>query len=72
MCSVQVRDNSAQRAPQSYLLPVDDKAFLLSDEMRPLRFALEYAKAEQALRKACICSTVVVFGSARSPSPEQA
>jgi len=64
--------NDKQRQSESYLLPVDDKAFLLSDEMRPLRFALEYAKAEHALRKACICSTVVVFGSARIPSPEQA
>jgi hypothetical protein len=69
---VQPTDNSAQRAAQSYLLAVDDKEFLLSDEMRPLRFALEYAKAEQALRKACVVSTVVVFGSARIPSPEQA
>lgn len=69
---MQPPDNSAQRASRSFLLPVDDKEFLLSDEMRPLRFALEYAKAEQALRKACIFSTVVVFGSARIPSPEQA
>jgi uncharacterized protein (TIGR00730 family) len=65
-------DNSAQRMSQSYLLPVDDKAFLLSDEMRPLRFALQYAKAETALREAFIWSTIVVFGSARIPSPEQA
>lgn len=66
-----VIDNSAQRMSQTYLLPVDDKEFLLSDEMRPLRFALEYAKAEAALRKACVWSTVVIFGSARIPSPEQ-
>jgi uncharacterized protein (TIGR00730 family) len=66
------RDNSAQRASTSYVLPVLDQEFLLSDEMRPVRFALEYAKAEQALRRACVCSTVVVFGSARAPSPEQA
>ena len=65
-------ENSAQRLSRSYVLPVDDKEFLLSDEMRSLRFALEYAKAEQALRKCCVCSTVVVFGSARIPSPEQA
>lgn len=65
-------DNHAQRTSQSFLLPVDDKAFLLSDEMRPLRFALEYGKAESALRKASVWSTVVVFGSARIPSPEQA
>jgi uncharacterized protein (TIGR00730 family) len=69
---MQLIDNSAQRASQSYLLPVDDKAFLLSDEMRALRFALEYGKAEIALRRAHVWSTVVVFGSARIPSPEQA
>lgn len=65
------RENGAQRRSASFLLPVDDKEFLLCDEMRPLRFAMEYAKAELALRKACICSTIVVFGSARIPSPEQ-
>lgn len=65
------RDNRAQRQSPSFLLPVDDKEFILSDEMRPLRFAMEYAKAELALRKACICSTIVVFGSARVPSAEQ-
>lgn len=69
---MQPSNNSAQRESPSYLLPVDDKTFLLSDEMRPLRFALEYAKAESALRKASVWSTVVVFGSARIPSPEQA
>ena len=63
--------NHAQRQSPSFLLPVEDREFILSDEMRPLRFAMEYAKAELALRKACICSTVVVFGSARIPSPEQ-
>ncbi len=66
-----MRSNDTQRHSSSFLLPVEDKEFLLSDEMRPLRFAMEYAKAELALRKACICSTVVVFGSARILSPEQ-
>jgi uncharacterized protein (TIGR00730 family) len=70
--SVQPIDNSVQKRSPSYLLPVDDKAFLLSDEMRPLRFTLEHAKAEVALRKASVWSTVVVFGSARIPAPEQA
>jgi hypothetical protein len=65
-------NNHAQRTSQSYLLAVEDKAFLLSDEMRPLRFAMEYGKAEAALRKASVWSTIVVFGSARIRSPEQA
>lgn len=65
-------DNSAQRQSRSFLLAVDDEEFLLCDEMRALRFAMEYAKAERALRKACICSTVVVFGSARTLPLEEA
>ena len=64
--------NAAQRNGQSYLLPVEDTAFLLRDEMRAIRFALEYGKAELLLRDWGVRSTVVVFGSARIPSPEQA
>ena len=45
---------------------------MLRDEMRPFRFGMEYAKAEYALRDWGVRSTVVVFGSARVPSPEQA
>ncbi len=37
-----------------------------------IRFALEYAKAELALRDWGIRSTIIVFGSARIRSPEQA
>ena len=40
--------------------------------MRAIRFALEYAKAELLLRDWGIRSTIIVFGSARMPSPEQA
>jgi uncharacterized protein (TIGR00730 family) len=64
------RDNEAQRGSRSYLLPAEDGAFLLRDEMRALRFALEYSKAEYILRDWGIRSTIVVFGSARIPSPE--
>ena len=65
-------DNSAQKRSHSYLLPVEDGAFLLRDEMREIRFALEYSKAELLLRDWGIRSTIIVFGSARTPSPEQA
>jgi predicted Rossmann-fold nucleotide-binding protein len=64
--------NDAQRNSPSYRLPVEDTDFLLRDEMRPLRFALEYSKAELALRDWGVRSTVVVFGSARIPAPERA
>jgi uncharacterized protein (TIGR00730 family) len=40
--------------------------------MRAIRFALEYGKAELSLRDWGIRSTIIVFGSARMPSPEQA
>jgi len=62
---------SQQHSP-SYKLAVEDTEFLLRDEMRSLRFAMEYAKAELLLRDWGVRSTVVVFGSARVPSPEQA
>ncbi len=54
------------------LLAVEDTEFLLRDELRAIRFALEYAKAELYLRDWGIRSTIIVFGSSRIPSPEQA
>lgn len=65
-------DNGAQKHSRSYLLAVEDQEFLLRDEMRPFRFGMEYAKAEYALRDWGVRSTVVVFGSARCPSAEEA
>ena len=62
----------AQTKSTSYLLPVEDTQFLLRDEMRATRFALEYAKAELSLRDWGIRSTIIVFGGSRIPSPEQA
>jgi uncharacterized protein (TIGR00730 family) len=64
-------DSSPQKQSRSYILPVEDTEFLLRDEMRDVRFALEYAKAELLLRDWGIRSTIVIFGSARTPSPEQ-
>ena len=56
----------AQTKSTSYLLPVEDTQFLLRDEMRATRFALEYAKAE--LRDRGIRSTIIVFGGSHSLS----
>ena len=58
-------DNNPQKHAASYRLPVADTDFLLRDEMRDIRFALEYSKAELGLRDWGIRSTVIVFGSAR-------
>jgi hypothetical protein len=62
-------DSTPQSRSQSYILPVADTQFLLRDEMRGVRFALEYEKAELLLRDWGVRSTVIVFGSARVPSP---
>lgn len=59
------RLNAAQMASPSYRLAALDQDFLLSDPMRGVRFMMEYAKAEEALRAWGVRSTVVVFGSAR-------
>jgi uncharacterized protein (TIGR00730 family) len=58
-------DNSHQKASSSFRLAALDPDFILGDSMRGARFMLEYQKAEDILRAACIQSTVVVFGSAR-------
>jgi uncharacterized protein (TIGR00730 family) len=61
-----------QTSSPSYRLAVEDSDFLLRDEMRAARFGMEYLKAELALRDWGVRSTVVVFGSARVPDPEEA
>ncbi|MGE3248324.1 MAG: TIGR00730 family Rossman fold protein [Beijerinckiaceae bacterium] len=55
----------AQLNSPSYRLAALDTDFLLGDSMRGVRFLLEYAKAEEILRRWKILSTIVVFGSAR-------
>ncbi len=64
-------DNDRDRS-RSVLLAVEDSEFLLRDELRGVRFQLEYSKAELLLRDWGIRSTLIVFGSAHTPSPEQA
>ena len=59
------RSNTPQMESPSYRLAALDPDFILGDSTRGLRFALEYQKAEDALRAAKIRSTIVVFGSAR-------
>ncbi len=55
----------ASLASPTYRLPALDQEFLLGDSMRGVRFQLEYAKAEEALRAGGVRSTIVAFGSAR-------
>ena len=58
-------DNAAQLASPSYRLAALDQDFLLGESMRGVRFLLEFAKADEALRAWGVRSTIVVFGSAR-------
>lgn len=65
-------NNRLQMQAPSYLLPMEDIDFLVNrDELRGLRFAVEYYKAELILRDWGIRSTIIVFGSARIPSAEK-
>jgi hypothetical protein len=59
-------------ATSRYRLPVEDMEFPAARRDEAARFALEYAKAELALRDRGIRSTIIVFGGARVPSPERA
>lgn len=56
---------TAQMRSPAYILPALDRDFLLGDSLRGVRFLLEYQKAEEALRRYGVESTIVVFGSAR-------
>jgi uncharacterized protein (TIGR00730 family) len=56
----------------SYRLAHEDQDLLADEDSRPIRLQLELLKPERYLRRHKIQSTVVVFGSARIPSPAQA
>ena len=61
-----------QQLDPAYRLAFRDTDFLLREELRPVRFQLELLKAEMLLEEADIGSTLVIYGSARIPSPEHA
>jgi uncharacterized protein (TIGR00730 family) len=63
---------SPQSKSPSYRLPIEDADFLHREELRGLRLQLEYDKPEILLREWGVRSTIIVFGSARIPSPERA
>ena len=61
-----------QQQDPAYRLAFRDTDFLLREELRPIRFQLELLKPEMLLDEAGIGSTLVMYGSARIPSPEEA
>ena len=64
--------STPQTQHPAYKLAFRDTDFLLREELRPVRFQLELLKPEMLLDEAGVGSTLVVYGSARIPSPEQA
>ena len=64
--------DTAQTRDSAYRLAFRDTEFLLREELRPVRFQLELLKCEMLLEEAGIGSTLVCYGSARIPAPEQA
>ena len=65
-----IPDTPQTRSP-SYRLAFDDQEFLCRDELRPVRLQLELLKPEMFMEQYGIDSTVVLFGGARIPRPEQ-
>lgn len=64
-----VPDTPQTRAP-AYRLAFADDEFLCRDELRPVRLQLELLKPQMLLDEYGVESTVVLFGGARIPRPE--
>lgn len=64
--------STPQTRDPAYSLAFQDTEFLLREELRPVRFQLELLKPEMLLDEAGIESTLVIYGSARIPRPEEA
>jgi uncharacterized protein (TIGR00730 family) len=64
--------DTAQTRDAAYRLAFRDTEFLLREELRPVRFQLELLKCEMLMEEAGIGSTLVCYGSARIPAPEDA
>lgn len=64
--------DTPQTRSAAYQLAFQDTAFLLREDLRPVRFQLELLKPQLLLDEANITSTFVFYGSARIPPPEKA
>ena len=65
-------DRTAQQDSSSFVLAERDIPFLARPELRPVRLQLELLKPDLLMREHGVISTIVVFGSARVPAPEDA
>jgi len=59
-------------ASSAYIAAYEDIDLLNRPELRPIRLQLEMLKPELKLHEENIVSTIAVFGSARTPTPEMA
>jgi uncharacterized protein (TIGR00730 family) len=64
--------DTPQTLSPAYRLSYEDPEFLMRDELRGARLQLEFLKPDILMRDRGIAATVVVFGSARIPAPEDA
>lgn len=64
-----IPDTPQTRSP-AYRLAFADDDFLCREELRPVRLQLELLKPEMLMAEYGIASTVVLFGGARIPSPD--
>lgn len=62
-------ENTTMKSP---LKAYENIPFLCSEHCRPVRLQLEYLHPEVMMEKENIKSTIVLFGSARIPAPEDA
>jgi len=58
-----------QTEASAYTLAFSDEGFMTSEEMRGVRFQLEYQKIESWLREREVNSTIVLFGGSRIAEP---
>jgi len=63
-----ILDDDNGRPPKAY----ENSDFLHSTAARPLRILSEYLQPQDRFNAAHVRDTIVVFGSARAPSPEEA
>ena len=71
--AAKVRDADLYSGPTSaYRLAFTDEAFLLREELRPVRMQLELLKPELVQQEQGVESTIVIFGSARIKAPDMA
>jgi len=68
--SVQHTPDTPQTRAPSYRLAFADDDFLCREELRPVRLQLELLKPELMMDEAGVKSTIVMFGGARIPAPE--